>query len=434
MLLHSFVSTYPDGANANKLRPSDWNAEHVFGGGALGSLLFRDTGASNGASWLADVASGSVLVSGGVGAAPAWSATPSLTTLTLGSGSAAAPSCVISDAGGFFRYAANGLGISAGAKQIGILQYRLLNSVDDNMRFVVGTGASITNTSATAYVASITPVTPLTQTGNCAAVGLNIGNWIVNATDTTTRTGQYANVEMDYLAFSQSGGAVTFNFAQNVNIRMPFALTGVTLVDSVGLNFLMPGTDATGAITSYKAINIPAMTGSGGTNFFGIFFNDVPNGGHLATASNTDLVLRPQGTGMVRLDNFATGLGIGTAASTRMKTFTATAAVSPFDRLVIASKGASAGWRGTVDLDVSYNNGTQLNGLRVVANTDGTTTSTLIAGALTLAGGTLLSTSAALTNGAAAQTGTLTNAPTAGNPTKWIPISDNGTTRYIPAW
>lgn len=36
--------------------------------------------------------------------------------------------------------------------------------------------------------------------------------------------------------------------------------------------------------------------------------------------------------------------------------------------------------------------------------------------------------------GAAAQTGTLTNGPTAGNPTKWIPVDDNGTTRYIPAW
>ena len=42
--------------------------------------------------------------------------------------------------------------------------------------------------------------------------------------------------------------------------------------------------------------------------------------------------------------------------------------------------------------------------------------------------------STALTNGAAANTGTLTNAPAAGNPTKWVPINDNGTTRYIPAW
>ena len=47
---------------------------------------------------------------------------------------------------------------------------------------------------------------------------------------------------------------------------------------------------------------------------------------------------------------------------------------------------------------------------------------------------TLLTTSVALTNGAAAALGTLTNAPSVGNPTKWVPINDNGTTRYIPTW
>lgn len=46
----------------------------------------------------------------------------------------------------------------------------------------------------------------------------------------------------------------------------------------------------------------------------------------------------------------------------------------------------------------------------------------------------LLATTTALANGAAAAAGTLTNAPAAGNPTKWIPIVDNGTTRYVPAW
>lgn len=33
-----------------------------------------------------------------------------------------------------------------------------------------------------------------------------------------------------------------------------------------------------------------------------------------------------------------------------------------------------------------------------------------------------------------AAAGTLLNAPVAGNPTKWIPINDNGVTRYIPVW
>lgn len=46
----------------------------------------------------------------------------------------------------------------------------------------------------------------------------------------------------------------------------------------------------------------------------------------------------------------------------------------------------------------------------------------------------MVKSSAAWTNGAAAGAGTLLNAPAAGNPTKWIPVDDNGTTRYIPAW
>lgn len=37
-------------------------------------------------------------------------------------------------------------------------------------------------------------------------------------------------------------------------------------------------------------------------------------------------------------------------------------------------------------------------------------------------------------NGAAAQVGTLTNAPTAGNPAYWLKIRIGGTTHYIPAW
>lgn len=40
----------------------------------------------------------------------------------------------------------------------------------------------------------------------------------------------------------------------------------------------------------------------------------------------------------------------------------------------------------------------------------------------------------AYTNNAGSSSGTLTNAPAIGNPTKWIPINDNGTIRNIPAW
>lgn len=43
-------------------------------------------------------------------------------------------------------------------------------------------------------------------------------------------------------------------------------------------------------------------------------------------------------------------------------------------------------------------------------------------------------TSVNLANGAAANVGTLNNAPALGDPTKWISIDDNGTTRYVPSW
>lgn len=53
---------------------------------------------------------------------------------------------------------------------------------------------------------------------------------------------------------------------------------------------------------------------------------------------------------------------------------------------------------------------------------------------LTIGDTTMMRTTISFTNGAAAATGTLLNAPVAGNPTKWIPIDDNGTTKYLPAW
>lgn len=46
----------------------------------------------------------------------------------------------------------------------------------------------------------------------------------------------------------------------------------------------------------------------------------------------------------------------------------------------------------------------------------------------------LLKTSKSLVGGGASGAATLTNAPQAGNPTKWVSINDNGTIRYIPTW
>lgn len=57
-----------------------------------------------------------------------------------------------------------------------------------------------------------------------------------------------------------------------------------------------------------------------------------------------------------------------------------------------------------------------------------------IEAALTNTTGRLVDSSATLSDGAAGNTGTLTNAPASGDPTKWVAIDDNGVTRYVPAW
>lgn len=85
-----FTSAKPDGSDPTKLQPSFWNRlvaiiNSLFNGADThGSLLYRDTSdTTDGASYLPDVAAGSVLVSSGVGAAPAWSAAPLVTSLQI---------------------------------------------------------------------------------------------------------------------------------------------------------------------------------------------------------------------------------------------------------------------------------------------------------------------------------------------------------------
>jgi hypothetical protein len=65
---------------------------------------------------------------------------------------------------------------------------------------------------------------------------------------------------------------------------------------------------------------------------------------------------------------------------------------------------------------------------------DGATILQVNGGGIKHGSSTLLSTSVALADASGTAAGTLANAPVAGNPTKWITINDNGTTRRIPTW
>lgn len=102
----AFQSAQSDTGDATRLGPTFWNASRLFSGGNNGELVVRDASSATGAAWsaaiptsytigdllyasstsalsaLADVAVNAVLVSGGVGVAPAWNANPTVTTLT----------------------------------------------------------------------------------------------------------------------------------------------------------------------------------------------------------------------------------------------------------------------------------------------------------------------------------------------------------------
>jgi len=127
-----------------------------------------------------------------------------------------------------------------------------------------------------------------------------------------------------------------------------------------------------------------------------------------------------------------TGLNvIGTAGAFRSVNFRDTSSPATVFASSQFEAGAgeyrhSAGFAGWGGFQTFYANG---NLQLTLSDANATFTKPLI-----IPGGVMLRSSAALTNGAAAAAGTLLNAPVAGNPTKWIPINDNGTTRYIPAW
>jgi hypothetical protein len=105
--------------------------------------------------------------------------------------------------------------------------------------------------------------------------------------------------------------------------------------------------------------------------------------------------------------------------------------------LVYNAGTLSAGYWAFSNTTVSsaYNNGAAIFAGGVgIAGAVFTNSTLTIGGALTINSATLIKTNTTFTAGATGNAPTLTAGPVTGNPTKWVPINDNGTTRYIPCW
>lgn len=173
-------------------------------------------------------------------------------------------------------------------------------------------------------------------------------------------------------------------------------------------------TGNTTLITAYQA-GAPTLAGTGTViTYAGYYASSVTVNNGITAGSATNMQF------------FAQGITAGTAGGT----------LSNYGvNVVVPSGGSSAGTTNNRGIFIQGNGGTAAGGtVNNYAIYSSSTAMSVLTGGLTVGTTTLLTTNVALTNGAGAGAGTIANAPAAGNPTKWIPINDNGTTRYIPAW
>jgi hypothetical protein len=207
-------------------------------------------------------------------------------------GSAAAPSLAFANSTttGAYRpldgtYGA-GFGVGVQGKQAMEVYYRSAALFDfDNIRVRLGTTTAVTNTTTDTYVVTIdTP--SLNITGSAARyIGFNIGSIQLTGTDTATMTSQQCVLEMDKIdVYQTTSQAKTWNNFVNTRFRFAIPHTNQTIVDNLGISFVVPTvSDSGAAVTNYKAVHIPSLTGGGGTNFAGVWFENNPNAGSIAS-------------------------------------------------------------------------------------------------------------------------------------------------------
>jgi hypothetical protein len=189
---------------------------------------------------------------------------------------------------------------------------------------------------------------------------------------------------------SGAGGSIIFQVARAGTAG---ATTQNTLLDVITLS-------APSATPLLRWANTNAYMKAADANSF--FIGDLNSG---ASTSNFGLLVRPN-SGLTYTVGAALGFAIG-------------ANLGSFDVFMA---------RDNADI-LALKNGTNAQEFRVYETTTGSIYKAILGNRqlIKISG-------ASFDNGAGAQAGTITNSPTAGNPTKWIPIDDNGTTRYIPAW
>lgn len=247
----------------------------------------------------------------------------------------------------------------------------------------------------------------------------SLTRFLVNNTGTGFRCGD--STDTNYLDFISGG--VTSSFTASGNRPLKVNLNGQNIATFLSNAGFVIGAGTTSQ-TIGNANNLQVQGTSAATNSAGIsawsadaLGARIEGGKSRGAAIGTNTIVQNGDVVFTTTGYGATGSGFQECASWEMG--------------IDGTPGASNDMPGFHKFYTTPDgSGTRTLALKIGQDQKATFSSTITV----VGGASFITTSTALTNGAGVGLGTLTNAPAAGDPTKWVGINDNGTTRYIPAW
>lgn len=314
-----------------------------------------------------------------------------------------------------------------------------------NTAVLTSTGYSLTGSDATGMVSyagtwntSGTPTAwsvAITNTASNAASLLF--NWLGGAGGATSLFKMTIAGAITAAGAVTVAGLVTASAGLTVAAGQTLTLTTVTVTGltaaSVGTG-TFPGVYTVTGVTTFSAQPILSTLTASQAVFTdsskGLVSNAITGTGNVVMSASPTLT----GTMIASAGTFSSTLQGQDVIATRNVIVQGGLAANAASRVVITHDGTSMGTiyafgvdnatGGTLVLQSRSSGG----GVQVNVASFTVTTRTFVGDAKVLRTGTTL------TDGAGVGSGTLTNAPAAGNPTKWGIVDDNGTQRYVPLW
>lgn len=302
-------------------------------------------------------------------------------------------------------------------------------------------------TIAAAGAMSLTDIFYLEQgsTGSRVAKFLTVTALLAGVLGSTVLTGATVTTSKPILDLAQTwnAGAVAFT-GLKFNVTDTASAAGSLLLDlqvggSSKFSVSKTGVATVGSINSGNATfgnNSLAVSTTGNTIIWNAGVFGFSSSSSVTSASSADTIFTRKGAANWQLGNADAAAPVAQTLSVQsVVTGTANTAGANFTINGSNSTGSAAGGSIIFQTAAAGGAGSTPNTLAaalIIASTKEAT----FAGQVTVPGAAvpIIKTTATITSGAAGNTGTLTNAPAVGNPTSWIPINDNGVTRYIPAW